>query len=109
MKPTIGRIVHYWPGSPDEPEPKKKGQPYPAIVTHVHSDDCVNLTVFNDNSYPIGSGMSYPFARSSVCIWNGVGKPDGLNVWTWPAREPVQITQTDRDLARLNSQHMKMG
>lgn len=105
MKPTIGRIVHYWPGNLDDRAPKK-GQPYPAVITHVHSDDCVNLTVFNDNSFPLGGKFSPPHTITSVCKWNGVDKPDGLSVWDWPAREP---SQADKDLARLNSAHMKMG
>ena len=40
MKPTIGRIVHFV-ANLVEPE-----QHYPAIITHVWSDTCVNLEVF---------------------------------------------------------------
>lgn len=84
MKPTVGRIVHYWPGNGIAPD---KGQPFPAMVTHVFSDDCVNLTVFNDGSFPWGGQHGNPITVTSICQWNGTGKPDGMNVWTWPARE----------------------
>lgn len=43
MKPTIGRIVLF--------NSRSEGE-VPAIVTAVHSDTCVNLTVFNDGGIP---------------------------------------------------------
>jgi hypothetical protein len=48
QKPSVGRIVHYTP----HPE-RGKGQPYPAIITHVWGDSpdaCVNLHVFGDGT-----------------------------------------------------------
>ena len=86
MKPTVGRIVHYWPGNINDGAPKK-GQPYPAIITHVFSELCVNLTVFNDNSFPMGGEHSAPLSITSVGLWNGQGVPVGQNVWAWPPRE----------------------
>lgn len=48
IEPTIGRIVHYHP----EPD-----MTHAAIVTHIWSDTCVNLSVFdnNGNQYPCTS------------------------------------------------------
>jgi hypothetical protein len=40
QKPTIGRIVHT----------RYKGDPAPAIITRVHSDQVVNLRVMRDAS-----------------------------------------------------------
>lgn len=38
QKPSIGRIVVY----------HQQNEDHPAIITHVWSDDCVNLKVFFD-------------------------------------------------------------
>lgn len=71
-KPTVGRIVHYTPlgglGS--------KKQPYPAIITHVWGDECVNLNVMNDGSYTLGA---------QECP-TSVMKGDGPRTWSWPPR-----------------------
>lgn len=69
MKPTVGRIVHFHDQS------NGKGQPYPAIVTHVWSDDCVNLYVIGDGSFPTSLGL-----QTSVLLGNGPGQ------WSWPER-----------------------
>lgn len=57
IKPTIGRVVWYWPGSRD-PGPDAKGQPLAALVAHVHSDVLVNLFVVDANGNP--------YSKSSV-------------------------------------------
>lgn len=69
--PSVGRIVQY------TPERGGKGSPYPAIITHVWSDTCVNLNVITDGSYPLDEGERLP---TSVVI--GVGP----RTWAWPAR-----------------------
>lgn len=42
IKPTIGRVMWYWPEVDDRGE-----QPLCALVTYVHDDNMVNLAVFN--------------------------------------------------------------
>lgn len=68
---TIGRIVHYR----DE-----GGAVVPAIVTAVHSDDLVNLTVFND-----GNGLT----RGETSV-EKQDETDGASIenrrWFWPPR-----------------------
>jgi hypothetical protein len=59
--PSVGRIVHTLPGTPDGP--------IPAIITRVHSPTCVNLTVFGDGQAP-------HFLSSAV-----LGEQ-----WAWPPR-----------------------
>lgn len=75
QKPSVGRIVHYQP-----PEycvsAKSKGQPYPAIITHVWGDRCVNLQVMIDGSF----GLPGNLIPSSVLYGNGPGQ------WCWPPR-----------------------
>lgn len=44
IKPTVGRVVWFWPGRKDE-----SLQPQAAIVVHVWSETCVNLAVFDAN------------------------------------------------------------
>lgn len=69
MKPSVGRIVHFretgkaWNGS----------ETCPAIITKVHSDTCVNLTVFPD--------AHSPFTVAAVC---NVGKD--MQRWSWPEK-----------------------
>ena len=46
MKPTVGRIVHYW-----VVDPYGNVVPRAAIITHVWSDECVNLHVFGDGTF----------------------------------------------------------
>lgn len=48
IQPTVGRVVLYHPSH----VPDKK-QPYPALITHVWSEQCVNLEVSNDGSFPL--------------------------------------------------------
>lgn len=44
IKPTIGRVVWFWEGIHEESD-----QAQAALVTYVHSDTCVNLSVFDPN------------------------------------------------------------
>ena len=62
MKPSIGRIVHFSYGD----------QVFPAIVTAVHSDTCVNLEVF---------GLSL-----GDRIHTSVLQGDENLQWRWPPR-----------------------
>jgi hypothetical protein len=63
MKPSIGRIVRFIG--------ETVGQPYPAIITAVHSDAIVDLQVFRTND--VVPALSVPFRQS------GAGPR-----WMWP-------------------------
>lgn len=67
MKPSVGRIVHY--KSTDESAHWNHADTHPAIITRVHSDTCVNLTVFPDANESV--------TRTS-CV---LGQQ-----WEWPPR-----------------------
>lgn len=67
MKPAIGRIVIYHNGVVD----------YPAIITRVWNDNCVNLQIFED-----GIGI---LIRTSVVEGIGVAQ------WSWPVIEAKNI------------------
>lgn len=74
QKPSVGRIVHYQPTN--EQQGKKDGQPYPAIITHVWGDDCVNMEINNDRSFPFNGD------RCMTSVMRG----DGRGQWQWPPR-----------------------
>jgi hypothetical protein len=49
IKPTVGRVVWYWPKGSDQLINHQPDQPLAAIVCYVHSDRMVNLQVFDVN------------------------------------------------------------
>lgn len=77
QKPSVGRIVHYTPLNPKG----NKGQPYPAVITHVWSDTCVNLCVLNDGSFT----LSLEECPTSVTLALDPQNPVPRS-WCWPPR-----------------------
>jgi hypothetical protein len=77
QRPTVGRIVHYYPGNVCE---TSKGQPYPAIITHVISDRVVNLRIFQDAQHPL--------PVSELTQAEVVSAEPGMagRRWCWPPR-----------------------
>ena len=71
--PTVGRIVHYTPMGAG-----KGGQPYPAVITHVWTDTCVNLHVLADGSHELSQVDVLP---ASVTLATEPGQPRS---WSWP-------------------------
>lgn len=58
QKPAIGRVLHYYPSESQKEnhaQMANKVQPYGAHVTHVWSDDCVNIRIDQDGSHLIPS------------------------------------------------------
>jgi hypothetical protein len=73
MKPSIGRIVHYYPTHGDSAA-AKIGTPIAAVIVNVWSDECVNLRLITD-------GDDMPFI-TSVCL-----DEDHTEMsWDWPPR-----------------------
>jgi hypothetical protein len=74
VKPTMGRIVFY----------RNLGEESPAIITLVHGNEIVNLTVFKDglSSSPV----------SEVPHEEVIGESDE-HVWRWPPREDLKATR----------------
>ncbi len=70
-KPNVGRIVHYTPPGAGN----GKGQPYPAVITHVVSHECVNLAVAQDGQFKLDD-------LTPVNVNKGMGP----GTWAWPAR-----------------------
>jgi len=55
IKPSIGRVVWYYPGG--EKDRKAGKQPYSAQIAYVHSDTCINIG-YLDNNGVAGSASS---------------------------------------------------
>lgn len=68
MKPTVGRIVHYY-------DSKSRNAPLAAIITAVHDDRCVNLTVF-------GNQFTHFGLMHLTSVVQSEAPTDGA--WTWP-------------------------
>lgn len=75
QKPSVGRIVDFHPLESDI-SASSKGQPFPAVITHVWGNECVNLHVFSDGSFDALSTK----LPTSVMHGNNPGQ------WSWPAR-----------------------
>jgi hypothetical protein len=77
---TVGRIVHYAHNGFETGQKTLAG-----IVTHVHDDGSVNLTVFHNTFEEHLRAVSYDPGEGSVSdVSAGWTYPDGT--WHWPAR-----------------------
>jgi hypothetical protein len=72
MKPTVGRIVRYFPGTDTMPRPLDGAA---ALIVHVWSETTVNLTVFDSN----GCAHQRPSVSQRT-----EANPTGT--WDWPER-----------------------
>jgi hypothetical protein len=73
MKPSVGRIVHFW--SPDAEAMGYVNEPVPAIITSVLNDDVVSLVVFRDGMDPVPQ-QNVTFSED---------ESGGIR-WFWPPR-----------------------
>ena len=97
MITTAGRIVVYC--QPDAEIPINGINTHPAIITAVHDNDCVNLTVFFDTKPPE--------CRSSILHVEALST-DGLGggYWKWPDRVPEDATVEEDEAAEDESPPM---
>lgn len=72
QKPSVGRIVHYYPSENEPHLFAEVGEPVAAIITRVWTDECVNLQLFTN------SGRTPHL--TSRCRGEGDGE------WRWPPR-----------------------
>ena len=102
IKPTVGRIVNYFPHvENDRVDPSSgKAQPYPAIITHVWDDSVVNLAVFNDCSFPLKPDALSPMSVS--LLGDGV-EPTG-RCWQWMPFQTGQAAKSDAQTAEFTKQ-----
>lgn len=91
MKPTVGRIVHFYSTAianknPTAPGYGLNGQgagPYPAIVTQVFGEPYVNLKVLGWGEAAWDEGSVSPKAPVAE------GREEQSRYWIWPPRDPL--------------------
>jgi hypothetical protein len=84
IKPTVGRVVWFWAQGMDSSDPDH--QPEAALITHVWSDECVNLCVFNRDGVP--------FSRTSVTLWQSEGPAPSFDHCEWMPFQKGQAAKT---------------
>lgn len=89
IKPTVGRIVWYWPGATD-PGIDNGDQPLAAIVTHVWSDSCINLSAFGQDGTPHGR-------KSVTLIQEGEGRDPDNSFAEWMPYQKGQAAKHDAE------------
>jgi len=81
IKPTVGRVVHFHPN----------GDPaiiFAAIITYVHSDDCINVCAFLPNGLPV--------CHTSVkLLQDGEVPTPGWNSCEWMSFQKGQVAAAD--------------
>lgn len=81
IKPSVGRVVWYRPaGATHLP-------PHAALITHVWSDVCVNLAVFD--------AEGKPYARTSVPLAQADGAPPVGSFAEWMPYQLGQAAKTE--------------
>jgi hypothetical protein len=80
MRPTIGRIIHYWPGTSEQ---LPQGEPIAALVIGTHGEDVVDCVLFPD-------GGDCPTVTRRVYV-EPVRAPRRYDTpgWAWPPRAPA--------------------
>lgn len=72
IKPSVGRVVHYYPPG------RKNAEPQAAIITKVHEERVVNLAIFNEAGQPV---LEPP--TSILLVQEGDDAPDGGGYCGW--------------------------
>lgn len=90
--PTVGRVVYFTPAAVDDQSiiPDWQSGVCAALVTAVHNQNCVNLTVFD------ASGNQY--ARCSICHVSTVSADDDVkkyDTWDWMPYQKGQAAKTE--------------
>lgn len=94
IEPTVGRIVHFYRHGKTQKDAGE--QPEAAIIAHVWSESCVNLSVFNANGESRGV--------TSVPLFQGDGEPpEGMFFCEWMSYQKGQAAKTEELEARLKA------
>lgn len=95
--PTVGRIVWYHPQKRGmgvgDPGPDPDGQPLAAMIAHVWSDTCVNLTVSDVNGNTYG--------RTSVLLVQDDAPVPDQFYCEWMPYQKGQAKKYDTDAANI--------
>lgn len=88
IKPTVGRVLWYYPAPTDNLVGNDGSQPLAAIIAHVWSDTCVNLSVFDAN----GDAHS----RTSVLLVHDDHPAPASNYAEWMPYQKGQAAKTEQ-------------
>ena len=99
IKPTVGRVVWYWPSRAHDIHNSGicggGNQPLAAIITHVWSDTCVNLSIFDANGKQ--------FSRTSVFLHQeGCERPSEMFA-EWMPYQHGQAAKTEQPVEQLKA------
>lgn len=95
IKPTVGRVVLFRPTEEERDDIR-----HAAIVTMVHSDECVNLVVFDCNGVP--------YHRQTVLLMQDEVLACPAGACEWMPYQKGQATKTDL-VEELFEQVVKLG
>lgn len=90
IKPTVGRVVYYYPKGVAD------GPPLAAIISCVWSDTCVNLAILNASGTP----MTDP-PTSILLVQEGGLRPPGGHFCEWMPYQIGQAKKNETPLAPL--------
>lgn len=88
MEPTVGRRVWYWPLDTEKSGPHN--QPWDAGIAHVHSNDLINISLFDDLGWSQSGRQNVTLAQDrdpvpGECGW----MPYQLSAAKTPATRPA--------------------
>ena len=87
MKPSIGRVVWYYPANHGD------SQPWPALIAYVTSDDNINVGGFRYDGTPFNdSGVTLLLPDAQP--------PEGLAYCTWM---PYQVSAASEAAAKVSA------
>jgi hypothetical protein len=83
IKPTVGRVLHFYPRSQNTKMlvTHSESQPLVALIAHVHNDTCVNVALFDSNGKPVAMPPT-----SVRLLGENEEKPTGADYCEWPER-----------------------
>lgn len=95
IMPTVGRVVLFYPGLTftrnGRPIREDKGQPYPAIITHVWGPECVNIAPLPDGSFGTFDAQTSVFLKQDPAA----PAPEGSYV-EWMPYQVGQAQKTEK-------------
>lgn len=96
IKPTPGRIVHYYPSGSDNMT-VIGAEPLAAIIVGVWSDTCVNLCVFDTNGIPHQK-------TSVLLVQDNMDVPADTGYADWMPYQKGQAAKTEEFESKMNTQ-----
>lgn len=87
IKPTVGRVINYWPSENDE-LPGDDEQPFAMVVVFVHDDHKVNLGGWDHQGNPI-SRIDVPLVQDTEA------KPKDGGYCEWMDYQKGQAAKTE--------------